>query len=124
METLIIQSTEDTPMITFDLTSSTLELSGKSYPDNVFLFYEPVLAWLNNYAAKPEPTTRFIFKLDYFNTASAKIIFDILSILDGINAKGNKVLILWNYKDEDEDMKEAGEGYKKIIESDIELISY
>ena len=124
METLIIQSTEDTPRITFDATNNTLELSGKSFPDNVYLFYEPVLAWLNNYAAKPKPMTRFIFKLDYFNTASAKIIFDILSILDGIRAKGNKVLILWNYKDDDEDMKEAGEGYKKIIESDIELISY
>ena len=124
METLTIQSTEDTPRITFDLTSSTLELSGKSYPDNVFLFYEPVLAWLNSYAEKPKPMTRFIFKLDYFNTASAKIIFDILSVLDGIRAKGNHVTILWHYKNDDEDMKEAGEGYKRIIESDIELISY
>lgn len=124
MEKLTIQPTEDTPQVIFDIASNTLELSGKSYPDNVFTFYEPVLAWLNSYASKPEPATKFVFKLDYFNTASAKIIFDILSILDGIHSSGHQIEILWHYKNDDDDMKEAGEGYQNIIETDIQLIGY
>lgn len=124
MEKLIIQSTVDTPQVCFDIAAGALELSGKSYPDDVFAFYEPVLAWLNNYSTKPNQITKFVFKLDYFNTASAKIIFDILSVLDYIRKKGNQVQILWYYKEDDEDMKEAGEGYKNIIETEMELITY
>ena len=124
MEKLIIQSTVDTPQVCFDIAAGALELSGKSYPDDVFAFYEPVLAWLNNYSSKPNQITKFVFKLDYFNTASAKIIFDILSVLDYIRKKGNQVQILWYYKEDDEDMKEAGEGYKNIIETEMELITY
>ena len=123
MEKLIIQSNEDTPQIEFDPATYTLELSGKSYPDNVFSFYEPVLAWINDYAACPGPLTNLVFKLDYFNTATAKIIFDILSLVDTIRIKGHEVRIIWYYKQNDDDMKEAGEGYEKIIETKIELIS-
>ncbi len=126
MEKLIIAPTQDTPGIHFDAATNVLELSGRSYPDNVFAFYEPVFSWLNAYASalNPAPITKFIFKLEYFNTASAKIIFDILHVLDRIKVKGNEVQILWYYKNDDDDMKEAGEGYKNIIETNIEIVSY
>lgn len=124
MEKLIIEPTEDTPKIVFDTTADAFELSGKSYPDNVFSFYDPVLDWLNRYSSAPLPVTKFIFKLDYFNTASAKIIFDILSIADAVHAKGHQVAIAWYYKNGDDDMKEAGEEYQNIIEASIELIGY
>jgi len=124
MENLIIQATEDTPQILFDRIAGTMELSGKSYPDNVFSFYEPVLNWLNNYAPNPNTITKVDFKLDYFNTATAKIIFDILSIFNSIHLKGHQVNICWYYKNGDDDMKEAGEGYKSILETEIEFINY
>lgn len=122
MNQLIIQETEDTPKINFNVDKNIFEISGRSYPDNVFLFYEPVFAWLNNYANNPKKITNFIFKLDYFNTASAKILFDILMILDNIHTQGNTVEIKWFYKKEDEDMKEAGESYIKLVKSPIDVI--
>lgn len=122
MENLIIESTIDTPKVLFNLQTNEFELSGKSYPDNVFSFYEPVLAWLTEYALNPAPVTHFHFKLDYFNTASAKILYDILSTLDTIHAKGSQVNILWHYKEGDDDMKEAGEGYEKIMETGITIV--
>ena len=72
MEKLIIEATEDTPKITFDDAAGTLEIFGKSYPDNVFSLYEPVLEWLTTYSSNPQPLTKFVFKLDYFNTATPK----------------------------------------------------
>ena len=124
MENLVIQPTEDTPRVEFDAATNTMQLSGKSYPDNVFSFYESAMTWLSEYALHPKPGTKFIFKLDYFNTASAKIIFDMLSILDGIHEKGNPVNVLWYYKNGDDDMKEAAEGFARIIGTKIEIISY
>jgi len=122
MENLIIEPTDDTPVVLFNSELNTMELSGKSYPDNVFSFYEPVLDWLKTYASNPGSDTHFIFKLDYFNTASAKILYDIFTILDSIQKKGNEVNILWHYKNGDDDMKEAGEGYERIINTRITLV--
>ena len=124
METLRIDATQDTPSIVFDITTNTMEISGKSYPDNVLAFYNPALTWLNKYASQPGSHTKFIFKLDYFNTATAKIIFDLLNKLHEIRTNGNKVDIVWYYKSDDDEMKEAGEGYKNILETDIDIISY
>ena len=124
MDKLLIEATEDTPMIHFDDESNMFEISGRSYPDNVFTFYDPIFAWLNNYANAPQKLSTLVLKLDYFNTASAKIIFDILSVFDKMHANGHKVEILWFYKTEDDEMKDAGEGFKKIIDATIEIKNY
>ncbi len=125
MEKLHIQPTVDTPQIVFDDDTNTLELSGKSYPDNVISFYEPVFTWLNNYKFKNlESGINLVFKMDYFNTTSAKTIFQILAIFDTIYKQGKQVNISWYFKEEDDDMKEAGEGFNELIKADIELILY
>ncbi len=49
METIKIQGTEDTPKIILDAGNEILEISGRSLPEDVSSFYEPVLNWLNEY---------------------------------------------------------------------------
>lgn len=123
MEKLIIEASQDTPYIIFNTKEGILEISGKSYPDNVISFYEPLFAMIYGYIDNPKPYTKITLKLDYFNTASAKIIFDILSEFKKIHANENVVDVFWCYKDDDDEMKEAGEAYKKIIELPINIIT-
>ena len=47
METIKIQGTEDTPKIILDAENEIMEISGRSLPEDVSSFYEPVLNWLN-----------------------------------------------------------------------------
>jgi hypothetical protein len=54
--------------------------------------------------------------MTYFNTASSKIILDILMKLEELHEDGNEVLIEWHYEEDDEDMQEAGEEYSEIVE--------
>ncbi len=124
METIKIQGTEDTPKIILDAGNETMEISGRSMPEDVSSFYEPVLNWLNSYAAKPNKKTTFDFKLTYFNTASSKLLLDILMVLEEIHDKGHEVLIRWHYPDDDEDMAEAGEEYADIVDIPFEQVSY
>jgi len=60
-----------------------------------------VFQWLKQYASDPNATTVFVFKLEYTNTASSKMVQDILSALEKI--KG--VTITWYYHADDEDME-------------------
>ena len=43
METIKIQGTEDTPKVILDKESELMEISGRSLPEDVASFYEPVL---------------------------------------------------------------------------------
>ena len=124
MEALIIIGTEDSPSVTFDLNENILELAGRSLPEDVNTFYEPVLRWIDEYARDPLPSTVFNFKLAYFNTASSKVILDILTRLEDMIADGHKVLVRWQYLEEDEDMMEAGQEYSEMVDVPFEMVSY
>lgn len=124
METIKIQGTEDTPKIILDAENKIMEVSGRSLPEDVTAFYEPVLNWLNEYSENPNDKTVFNFKLTYFNTASSKLLLDILMKLEEMHENGNDVLIRWHYPEDDEDMEEAGEEYADIVDVPFEQVSY
>lgn len=124
MEPLKIEPTDETPQVILDANNNAFEFSGKSLPEDVLTFYNPVVEWLNQYAINPNPVSNFVFKMVYFNTASSKLILDIMMILDEIHENGNEVKILWHYMEDDEDMMEAGEEYADMLEVPFEQISY
>ena len=124
METLKIQGTEDSPQVLLDSGENIFELSGRSLPEDVNTFYEPVLSWIEEYAKSPQENTIFNFKLTYFNTASSKVILDILSQFEEMIEDGHKVLVRWHFPDEDEDMQEAGEEYAEMVDVPFEMVSY
>jgi hypothetical protein len=124
METIKIQGTEDTPKVTLDKENELMEISGRSLPEDVASFYDPILTWLDEYAQGPNKKTIFNFKLVYFNTASSKLLLDILMKLEEIHEAGHDVLIRWHYPEDDEDMEEAGEEYSDIVDVPFEQVSY
>ena len=124
MNPIIISATEDTPGIRFDAASDIFEISGRSLPEDVIKFYKPILDLLDEYAQSPNAHTVFDFKLSYFNTASSKIILDILMKLEGMHDAGKSLSIKWHFPSDDEDMEEAGKEYAEIVSVPIELVEY
>lgn len=124
MEALIIEATDDTPKVVLDPSNNDFEFSGKSLPEDVTTFYSPVMDWLEGYSDSPNSKTIVKFNLVYFNTASSKLILDILFKLEEIFDNGNDISIEWHYQEEDEDMEEAGEEYGDLVEMPLELKSY
>jgi len=124
MEVINIQGTDDTPNVILDKDSGKFEISGRSLPEDVNLFYQPIMDWIDGYAEDPNDETNFNFKLEYFNTASSKIILDILLKFEEIVENENDVKIIWHYHEEEEDMLEAGEEYADIVEIPFEYEAY
>ncbi|HNS30551.1 MAG TPA: DUF1987 domain-containing protein [Tenuifilaceae bacterium] len=124
METIKIMGTDDTPTVILDAENDIFEISGRSLPEDVTAFYDPILNWLDEYAANSNPKTIFTFKLVYFNTASSKLLLDILMKFEEMRENGLDVLIKWYYPEDDEDMQEAGEEYADIVDVPFEQVSY
>jgi DNA polymerase III delta prime subunit len=124
MSVIKIQGTDDTPTVTLDKENNIFEISGRSLPEDVVAFYKPILEWLDEYKNDPLDLTVFNFKLEYFNTASSKLLLDVLLKLEDINNDGHEVLVKWHYPDDDEDMEEAGEEYSDIVDVPFEQVPY
>jgi hypothetical protein len=124
MEALDIKATNDTPRVIFDPGNDIFEISGRSLPEDVVSFYQPVLDWLDEYILHPLKKTEFIFKYIYFNTATSKLVQDILLRLERLKATGIEVNIMWYYEQDDEDMYEMGLEFKENIDLPFEIIAY
>ncbi len=124
MEVIKIKGTDDTPNVILDAESNILEFSGRSLPEDVVTFYAPVIQWIEEYAKSPNPKTEVIFRLEYFNTASSKLLLDILLKFEDILNSGHEVVVQWYFQEDDEDMEEAGEEYSEIVDIPFEMHSY
>ncbi len=116
MKNLYLKGTEETPEIVFDKDKPEFRVTGKSYMEDATAHYTKVIDWLQEYSKKPNPFTNFKFELEYVNTASSKIVHDILNALDDMYLEGNEVIIEWHYYEEDEDMLELGQEFKEVYE--------
>ncbi len=120
MEILNLEGTEDTPKILLDKNNGIFEISGRSLPEDSTEFYNPILEWLDNYSKAPNANTDFDFKLEYFNTASSKLILDVLSKLEEIPG----IKVNWYFHEDDEDMEEAGEEFSELVDIEFEFKTY
>jgi hypothetical protein len=116
MEAFRIAQTDDSPEVILDREANQFRISGKSLPEDVVDFYQPVLDWLNQYSRSPNAATEFVFKLIYFNTASSKLIMDLLMIFENMVEEGHDVKVRWMSLASDEDMQEAGKEYEEMMD--------
>lgn len=125
MEVFEIQSTQDVPGITLDPDKGYLSFFGRSYPDDAKAIFSPVIEWLEKYIENnAKATTTADFKFTYFNTASSKMILEILDRLARLSDKGSLVTVNWYYKEVDDDMRDAGEEYSDIVQIPFNFIPY
>jgi len=124
MNNLNIEETKYTPKIDLNCEEGTVSIVGKSYPENTFEFYEPVMKWLEEYFANDaKETTTINFEIIYFNSSSSKLFFDLFDLLEE-NKETNNIIINWLYDEENESALEAGEDFQEDFETlKINLIS-
>jgi len=125
MDKLVIKGTYSTPDVALDADGNSFEISGRSLPEDVVAFYNPILNWIEGYSKSPNAKTVFNFKLNYYNTASSKMLYEIMKKLEDIAKAGNDILIRWHFDEDDEDMEEAGQEYAEVVEDlPFEQVSY
>jgi len=124
IEPFILEETDDTPKVVLDKENNNFEISGKSLPEDAMKFFEPIQKWIIDYIKNPNQSTEFKLNLEYFNSASAKKIVDILINLEDLSKSGKEIKIIWYFGEDDELMENKGEEIKSIIDIPFELRSF
>jgi hypothetical protein len=111
MENITLQGTFETPSVILDSSKGLLEFSGRSLPEDTTSFYKPILSWVDSYLGESPEKTEIAIKLEYFNTATSKVL---LNLLNKFQSTGN-VIVHWFHYEEDEDMLESGKEFAELV---------
>ena len=79
-----LKPTDDLPLVILDAKKNTFQISGKVLPEDGNVFFEPILNWVAEYVKKPNSLTEFYFRLDYYNSSTARMITKIIVQLEKI----------------------------------------
>ena len=123
MNTFYIKQTEDTPLINLNPETGRFEIKGNSIPENIYLFYDPVLIWLDKYIENPNKKTEFIFQMKMISSSSSKVFFDIINKIDALNENTNsEVKVTWIYSIYDDEIREIGIDYRDSMNVPFEIV--
>lgn len=121
MESFIIQRTEDTPSIDFNINVGIFAIAGRSLPENAIEFYKPLFNWVESTLSNTEGKNVSVnIKLEYFNTASSKQIAKLFLLLEEFINK-HTIVINWFYEKDDNDMLISGSQYAKFLNLKFEF---
>ncbi|MEE4196703.1 MAG: DUF1987 domain-containing protein [Bacteroidales bacterium] len=127
MNSLKIEGTTFTPEINFDIDNNTLSFLKVSKPANALAFYQPVFEFLDHFEkekVKSKVVKELVvdFNFDYFNTATAKILYELLTKFKRIREQGVDIIINWYYHREDDDLLEEGQMMAEAIGLNFKFI--
>ena len=115
---MIYEASQRTPLV--ELTPTSCLSRGECYPENISEWSEPVLNTLEECLSNDNSEFEVDIELYYFNSSSAKFLFDFFEFLEESAEGGKSITINWRYRAEDDTMQEAGEDF----EEDVSACSY
>lgn len=132
MKKLYISPTVLTPEISFSPEENIFFIRGISSPEDVRALYYPVIDWVKNLVYEINSSISVLYTrsnplkltidLDYFNSSSAKFLFDIFNELKLLIAAGIPVKIEWLHDEEDIDMRDAGNDISLLVGMEFDYI--
>lgn len=123
MEDIYLDGTDDAPYVKMDAQEGMIELSGRSLPENVNQFFDPLILWAGDYVQSPKETTVLSFYFDYINSSSSKKILEMLMVFKSLLDQGKKLEIVWNHRMDDEDMQEEGVDFQKMLGMNFQFVA-
>ena len=119
------EKTQRTPLV--ELGSNSCLIKGECYPENIAEWSGPVLEALKKTLGDANAAFNVDIELYYFNSSSAKFLFDFFEFLEESSEEGKKIKINWRYRVEDDTMLEAGEDFQEDItacEFNLVIVEY
>jgi hypothetical protein len=112
---MIFEKSSRTPLV--EIRADSCLIQGECYPENIVEWSSPVLEALRDAMRGAPSEYKVDLELYYFNSSSAKFLFDFFEYLDDEANAGRAITINWRYRAEDDTMLEAGEDFLEDIEA-------
>jgi hypothetical protein len=110
---VLASATPKTPEITYDEAGKRILISGRSYPEDLHAFWDPITAKLEEIILSSD-SILVQFDLNYHNSGSTRIILNLIKFCESDQASGCDISMEWQYDPDDEQTEEQGEDYRDI----------
>ncbi len=117
-----IKPTSNSPFIEFDPEIGSLTIVGQSHPEDPQEFYQDLVDIINEYCRNPKQFTKVIVDLEYMNTGTSRVIYNMFRKFEAIVNDNIQVEVHWRYDNDDEDMLDAGQIFSELTKLKFILI--
>ncbi|MBN2891092.1 MAG: DUF1987 domain-containing protein [Bacteroidales bacterium] len=121
MEKIYLTGKDDSPEVIIDVDKNLYEISGRSIPENANLLYNNIIDWFKQNLKDIEEEIELSIQLEYYNSASAKKIIELLLVLEEYSQSNNNIKVIWYYFDNDLNMEKKGRELFSIINIPFEI---
>lgn len=101
--------------------SGDFSLKGICVPENAIALFSPLFEWVREFKENPSEKIALNMHIDYLNTASVKMLVDLIKQLGSIHNDPTKLSLIWIFEDGDSDMREFGEELELLTGFKISL---
>ena len=117
---LHIKSGKNTPEAIGDVKSNKLTINGNCYPEDIKLFYKPVISWIENISKN---SNKICVDCQFYYISSSSVIstLKLLQLTESLFDKVN-IVFNWRYEIGDEDIKKIGQDFSNILENNLNII--
>lgn len=110
------EKTGSTPYISIDEEKGHMYFKGESFHENVVEFYSDVIEWLQTYINTDFERFQFDCELKYFNSSTAKMLWNMIVMLDEACGEGKNIKVNWITTEDNEINIECGEDFADEVE--------
>lgn len=122
MENILnIDATSKSPLVTLNAKNGIIKFSGRSITENALMFYQPLINWTEEYLKNPALKTTVDIDIEYINSSSVIWLMKLIKKLEKAFKEGSEIEVNWYYRDED--MCDAGEDLKDVMDLPFNLIN-
>ena len=119
MNDITIQATAKTPQIIGNVSTGTILIEGRCYPEDVAVFFHPFLNWLKRFQLSESESISVVIDIDYMNTSSGLILYRMLKEIKRMSNK--EISFIWKHEADDIDMQEIGEDFQHMLGRQFKL---
>jgi hypothetical protein len=111
------KKTGTTPYVLIDEQNSYVKIEGESYNENVMDFFREINDWFDSYLATDFAELTVDCALEYFNSSTSKLLYNIFVNLDDHAADEKKITVNWITSSDNEIIIECGEDFMEDMEN-------
>jgi hypothetical protein len=132
MQKLYFPPTATSPEIYFSPEERIFYMRGISSPEDVRIIYYPVIEWFRKYIDtlidgnsdnySTDSPLKFQVDLEYFNSSSAKFLYDIFLELKRLISSSIPLVIEWIYDEDDSGLQETGSDIASLVDMEFTYV--
>ena len=120
MNNIYLEEGKNTPKIIGDVSQSKLTIHGNSYPEDIQLFYAPIISWIE---ALSKLESKICVDCQFYYIASSSVIatLKLLQKVESLFEKAN-ITFNWRYEIGDDDIKKIGQDFSSLLKNNLNII--